>query len=110
MFIQDIGKGYIQVVNLSPKLAGSPRVVKNETTGEKSHEIELDNVELSADNFEVTLDGGDIAYIVSGFSDTYIEYIKTYIMTQFSESMRQAAEDSINSNLNIEKTTHSFPD
>lgn len=41
----------------------------------------MNAVEFEADNFSVIIDGGDIAYIVSGFSDTYTEYLKTYVMT-----------------------------
>lgn len=75
-FIQDIGSGTIEVINLSPKLSGSPRVMIDSNSHEKAHRIDIDHVELSSEGFDVTLDGGDIAFIVSGFSDTYTEYIR----------------------------------
>ena len=68
------------MINLSPKLSGSPKVVYDENN-QKTHKVDMNAVEFEADNFSVIIDGGDIAYIVSGFSDTYTEYLKTYVMT-----------------------------
>jgi hypothetical protein len=88
-------------------MAGSPRVV--EIDGVANHQINISKAEFSSDEFDVKLKGGDIALLMSGFSDTFTEFVRTYIMTKFDDAMRKALEDTINSNLHERNNSQQFP-
>jgi hypothetical protein len=106
-FIQDIGIGSVGVKNLTMILAGSPMV--EEIDGQKNHEITISQAEFSSDYFNIDLIGGDIASLMSGFSDTFSTFVKTYIMTKFDLAARKALEDTINSNLHGLNSHERFP-
>ena len=89
--------GLVDVKNLTMILAGSPRNIEEE--GMTNHQVNISNAEFSSEEFDVLLKGGDIAYLMSGFSDTFTTFVQNYIMTKFDQAMRQALEDTINSNL-----------
>lgn len=106
--MQDIGRGLVDVKNLTMILAGSPKV--EEVDGVKYHQISVSHAEFSSDDFNIQLKGGDLAMLLSGFSDTFTEFVRTYIMTKFDSAMRDALEDTINSNLHHRENSEAFPE
>ena len=87
-FVQDIGHGEIKVTNISPKLRGNPKVVVDPITGDKSHNIHLEYVDLPTADFDAKLEGEDIADIINLYSDTIIDVMKQQVMTNFSDPMK----------------------
>lgn len=47
--------------------------------------------------------------LLSGFSDTFTDFVQTYIMTKFDSAMRTALEDTINSNLHQRNNSEQLP-
>jgi hypothetical protein len=80
-------------------LSGSPEATEED--GVLKHQVRISNAEFSSDQFDVQLQGGDIAYVMSGFSDTFTSFVKTYVMTKFDTASRNALEQSINSRLEM---------
>ena len=106
-FVQDIGVGMVDVKNLTMILAGSPKV--EEVDGVKNHQITISQAEFSSDDFDIEFHGGDIAMLMSGFSETFTTFVRAYIMTKFDTAMREALEDTINSNLHSRNNSEQFP-
>ena len=73
------------------------------------HEIEIDKLELAADDFTAQLQGGDVASYLNGFSSFVTEFVKTQIMREFTPDMRASLVESINGLMHTKTTTIKVP-
>ena len=77
---------------LNADLQGGPRVRIDNSSNRVFHELEISNIEITIENFNLLSEGGDIANLLGGFSEFITEYVKKFLMTKFNEQMLEALE------------------
>ena len=52
--------------------------------------MELDDISISCDNFNASLNGGDISYVVNSLTGIVTAFTREYVMQTFDAKMRTA--------------------